>query len=171
MSVLNIESAGFQALEHRFNGPSLLIRRKGLLGFAEGHEDLRFRLPGLVLDHSSGQVAKFATDAVDTMQYLFFTMTEVSKDMLGADMFSGPGIFYPEVVADADMVLDGIVIEPLEPFVSDELTVGNEAFDAILTEQADEPLHDVYPLLVIGISPFGQQPEQDGERHMIISYA
>ena len=51
MSILNIEPTGFQTLEHRFNGPSFLIGRKGFLGFAEGHEDLRFGLPGLIHDY------------------------------------------------------------------------------------------------------------------------
>jgi|GEM_PF-6870714 len=38
------------------------------------------------------------------------------------------------------MVLDGIIVEPLEPFVTDELPVCDQAFDAVMTKQADEPV-------------------------------
>ena len=69
------------------------------------------------------------------------------------------------------MILDGVIVEPLEPFEPDELTVSDKAFDAAPAEQADEPLHDINPFLVIGVPPFGQQPEQDGERHVVVRYA
>ena len=69
------------------------------------------------------------------------------------------------------MILDGVIVEPLEPFESDELTVSDKAFDAAPAEQPDEPLHDINPFLVIGVPPFGQQPEQDGERHVVVRYA
>ena len=39
------------------------------------------------------------------------------------------------------MILDGVIVEPLEPFESDELTVSDKAFDAAPAEQPDEPLH------------------------------
>ena len=77
------------------------------------------------------------------------------------------GIFHPEVVADADMVLDSVVVEPLEPFVTDELAVCDQTFDAVASEQSDESLHDVDSFLAVGVPAFGQEPEQDGERHMI----
>ena len=69
------------------------------------------------------------------------------------------------------MILDGVIVEPLEPFESDELTVSDKAFDAAPAEQPDEPLHDINSLLAIGVPPFGQQPEQDGERHVVVRYA
>lgn len=171
MSIFNIEPTGFQALEHRFNGPSFLIGRKGFLGFAEGHEDLRFGLPGLILDHGSGQVAELATDTIDVVQNPFLPMFEVVEDVLSTYLLTGSRVFHPKVVTDADMVLDSVVVKPLEPFVFDELPVCYQAFDAIPTKQADESLHNVYPFFVIGVPAFGQQPKQDGERHMIVSYA
>lgn len=42
-------------------------------------------------------------------------------------------------------------------------------FDAISTELTVETLHDVKFLFVIGDSSFGQQPEQYGELHMVVS--
>jgi len=60
--------------------------------------------------------------------------------MLRPYLSSCSGVFYPEVVTDADMVLDGIIVEPLEPFVTDELPVCDQAFDAVMTKQADEPV-------------------------------
>ena len=82
-----------------------------------------------------------------------------------------PRGFHPEVVPDADMILDSVIVEPLEPFTSDELTVSDKAFDAAPAEQPDEPLHDINSLLVIGVPPFWQQAEQDGERHVVVRYA
>ena len=67
MCVLNIEPAGFQTFEHRFNGPLFLVIREGFLRAAEGNEDLRFVLPGLVFDDGTCQIAEFSTDAVDAV--------------------------------------------------------------------------------------------------------
>lgn len=171
MSVLDIESAGFQSFEHRFNGPSFLVSRQGILRSAEGNEDLRLKLAGLVFDYSARQVAEFTTDTVDAMQNAFFPMLEVGEDMLGADFLTCPWIFHPEVVTDADMVLDSVVIEPFEPFISDELTVCDQTFDTITTKQTNKPLHDIDSFRAVGVPSFGKKPEQYGERHMIIRYA
>ena len=171
MSVLNVEPAGFQTFEHRFNGPPFLVIREGFLRAAEGNEDLRFRLSGLVLDNGTGQIAEFSTDTIDTVQDAFLSMFEVCEDMLGPYLSVGSRVFHPEVVVDADMVLDSVVVEPFEPLITDKLTVRYQAFNTVTTEQADEPLHDIDSFLAIGVSPLGQQSEQDGERHMIVSYA
>ena len=98
-------------------------------------------------------------------------MFEIGEDVLSPYLSAGPGIFHPEIVTDADMVLDSVVIEPFEPFVSNELTVRNQTLDTVATKQTNEPLHDIDSFLAIGVSPLGQQSEQDGERHMIVSYA
>ena len=171
MRILNIEPAGSKTLEHRFNGPSFLASRKGFFRVAEGYEDLRFGSPGLVFNDGAGKIAEFATDTIDTVQDTLFPVFEIGKDMLRPYLFTCSGIFNPEVVTDADMVLDRVVVEPLEPFVTDELPVCDQAFDAVTTKQADEPLHDIDSLLAVGVPAFGQEPEQDWERHMIIRYA
>lgn len=171
MRILNIEPAGFQALEHRFNGPSFLVSRKSFFRAAEGYEDLRFGPSGLVLDNGAGQIAEFSADAVDTVQDTFFPVFEIGEDMLCPYLPSCSGIFHPEVVADADMVLDSTVVKPFEPFVTDELPVCDQAFDAVASKQSNEPLHDIDSLLIVGVPAFGQEPEQGWERHMIIRYA
>lgn len=164
MCVLNIEPAGFQTFEHRFNGLPFLVIREGFLRAAEGNEDLRFVLPGLVFDDGTCQIAEFSTDTVDAVQYTFFSVFEVCEDMLGPYLSTCSGIFHPEVVSDADVVLDSVVVNPFEPFVTDELTVCNQTFDAVTSEQSDEPLHDVDSLLEVGVPAFLQESEQDGER-------
>ena len=160
MRVLDIESAGFQALKHGLDSPSFLICREGFLRAAEGNEDLRFGLSGLVLDNGTGQIAEFSTDTIDTIQDAFLSMFEIGEDVLGPYISVGSWVFHPEVV-----------VEPFEPLITDKLTVRYQAFDTVTTEQADEPLHDIDSFLAIGVSPLGQQSEQDGERHMIVSYA
>lgn len=65
------------------------------------------------------------------------------------------------------MIQNSVIVKPLEPFISDELAVSDKAFDAAHAEQPDEPLHDINSLFVIGVPPFGRQPEQDGERHTL----
>ena len=171
MRILNIEPTGFQTFEHRFNGPSFLVSRESFLRVAEGYEDLRFRLPSLVFDDGTGQVAELSADTIDTVQDAFFPVFEIGEDMLRTYPSTCSGIFHPEVVADADMVLDSTVVKPFEPFVTDELPVCDQAFDAVTTKQADEPLHDIDSLPTVGVPAFRQEPEQDGERHMIIRYA
>lgn len=170
MCVLNIEPAGFQTFKHRFNGPPFLVIREGFLWAAEGNEDLRFVLPGLVFDDGTCQIVEFSTDTVDAVQDTFFSVFEVCEDMLGPYLSTCSGIFHPEVVSDADVVLDSVVVKPFEPLVTDELMVCNQTFDAVTSEQSDEPLHDVGSLLEVGVPAFGQESEQDGERHMIICY-
>lgn len=83
--------------------------------------------------------------------------------MLGPYLSTCSGIFPPppEVISDADVVLDSIVVKPFEPFVTDELTICNQTFDAVMSEQSDEPLHDVDSLLEVGVPAFGQESEQD----------
>ena len=171
MCVLDIESAGFQTFEHRFNGPPFLVIREGFLLAAKGNENLRFVLPGLVFDDGTCQIAEFSTDTVDAVQYTFFFVFEVCEDMLGPYLSTCSGIFHPEVASDADVVLDSAVVKPFEPFVTDGLTVCNQTFDAVTSEQLDGPLHDVDSLLEVGVPAFLQESEQDGERHMIIRYA
>ena len=82
MRILNIEPTGFQALEHRFNGPSFLVSREGFLRATEGNEDLWLRLSGLVLDDSTGQIAELSADPVDSVQDTLLPMFEIGKDML-----------------------------------------------------------------------------------------
>lgn len=60
------------------------------------------------------------------------------------------------------MILDSVIVEPLEPFVSDELTVSDKAFDAAPAEQADEPRHDINSLLVIGVPRSGSRLNRMG---------
>ena len=129
------------------------------------------RLSGLVLDNGTGQIAEFTTDTIDTVQDEFLSMFEIGEDVLGPYLSVGSWVFHPEVVADADMVLDSVFVEPFEPLITDKLTVRYQAFDTVTTEQADESLYDIDFFLAIGVSPLGQQSEQDGERHMIVSYA
>ena len=62
-------------------------------------------------------------------------MFEVVEDVQSTYLLTGSRVFHPKVVTDADMVLDSVVVKPLEPFVSDELPVCNQAFDAIPTKQ------------------------------------
>lgn len=171
MRILDIEPAGFQPLEHRFDGPSFLVSRERFLRTAEGYENLRFRLSGLVLEEGSGQVTELPANSVDAIQDAFLPVFEIGKDMLRSYLFTRSWIFHPEVVADADMVLNGVVVKPLEPFVTHELTVCDQTFDAVTTKQADETLHDIDSLLAVGVSSFRQEPEQDGKRHIIIRYA
>ncbi len=171
MRILNIEPTGFQTFEHRFNGPSFLVSRKGFFRVAEGYEDLRFGSPGLVFNDGAGKIEEFATDTIDKVQDTFFSVSEIGKDMLRPYLSTCSEILHPEVVTDADMVLDRVVVEPLEPFVTDELPVCDQAFDAVTTKQAYEPLHDIDSLLAVRVPAFGQEPEQDWERHMIIRYA
>ena len=171
MRILNIEPTGFPTLEHRFNGPSFLVCRKGFLRAAEGNEDLWLRFAGLVLDDGTGQIAEFSADPIDTVQDAFLSVFVISKDMLSPYLSTCSGILHPEVVSDADMVLNGVVVKPLELFVTDELSVCDQAFDAVAAKQADKPLYDSDSLLTVGVPAFWQEPEQDGKRHMILRYA
>ena len=50
-------------------------------------------------------------------------MFEISEDMLRTYLSTRSWIFNPEVITDADMVLDSTVVKPLEPFVTDELPI------------------------------------------------
>ena len=149
----------------------LLVGREGFLRAAEGNEDLWLGLAGLVLDDCTRQVAEFTTNTVDTMQDALLSVLEIGEDVLSPHLSSGSGVFHPEVVTYADMVLDGVVVKPLEPFVTDELAVCDQALDAVASEQSDEPLHDIDSLLAVGVRAFGQEPEEDWERHMITRYA
>ena len=116
MRVLDIELAGFQAFEHGLGSPFFLLGRECFFRSAERNEVLRLRLSGLVFDNVSGQIAEFTTDTVYTMQDAFFPVFEIGEDILSPYLSSSSGIFRPEVVKDADMVLYSVFVEPTEPF-------------------------------------------------------
>lgn len=108
MSALDIEPTGFQALGHRFNGLSFFVGRVGFFQASEGYGNLRFKFADLVLDYGAGQVVELFTETIDAMPDAFLSMLEISEDKLSRNLFSCPGISLPEVVTDADMVLDGV---------------------------------------------------------------
>lgn len=87
------------------------------------------------------------------VQDALFAMLEIIEDVPGTYLLAGSRVFHPEVVPNADMILDSVIVEPLEPFMSDELMVSDTAFDAAPAEQPDEPLQDINSLLVIGVPP------------------
>ena len=70
---------------------------------------------------------------------------------------------HPEVLADAYMVAYAVVVEPPYPVPADELAVGHEAVDGGLAEEPDVPLHQLYPLLCVGVALLREKPEQQRE--------
>ena len=171
MRTFYIEPAGFQTLEHCFNSPSLFIGEEGILRSAERDENLWLRYSRLILEQCSGKVAEFTADPIDSVKDPLFAMMEIGKDMLRTDLLPASRIFDPEIIPDTDMVLDSIVIEPSEPFFSDKLPVSDKTLDILPPEQANEPVHNVYPFLPVRVPSLGKKPEQNRERHMFIRYA
>ena len=168
MSVLYVEARGFHRPETRLDLPTFFIRRNSEFGLVEADEDLQLRNTVRVLDAASGQIDILSLDKEQLRIKLLLSDLEVVEQPPGTTWGGLLGILNPEVLPDTDVVADSHIVEEPDPFLSDELTVGNKGVDALIPEESYETQHDVPPFLPIGIAPFVKKFENQGERDAFV---
>ena len=163
VGVLDVESAGLHGFEAGFDLPAGLVGLDGLLGSVERQEDLEFRLAVAVLHPCGGEVAVLAVDEVDAVKMSGLSDLEVKERPESLEVAAVARLAHPEVLADAYVVAYAVVVEPCYPSLADELPVGDEAVDGGLAEELDVTLHQLYPLLGVGVASLREEPEQQRE--------
>ena len=96
---------------------------------------------------------------------------EVIEEPPCTNPLTGGRLDNPEVLPDTDVIPDASVAQPSDPFLSDELPVGHQAIDTVLSEKADEPLHDFLTFLPIGIAAFREKTENQRESNPLVCHA
>ena len=163
VGVLDVEAAGLQGFEARFDLPAHFIDVDGFLRLVEGEDYLEFGLAVAVLHPCGGEVAVLAVDEVDAVKMSRLSDLEVKERPESLEVAAVARLVHPEVLADAYVVAYAVVVEPSYPSLADELPVGDEAVDGGLAEELDVPLHQFYPLLGVGVAFLWEEPEQQRE--------
>ena len=168
MCVLDVEATGLQGFETRLNLPAGFIGLDGFLGSVERKEYLQFGLAVAVLHSCSREVAVLAVDEIDAVKALGLADSEVLESPKCLEVAAVARLVDPEVLPDAHVVADAVVVEPANPKASDELAVGHEAVDGGLPEEGDITFHQVDPLSGVGVPFLGKEPKQQREGDTLV---
>ena len=167
---LDIEPRGFHSSKSRLDLPAFLIGQNGFFGTVETSENLKFRHTIGVFDSATGKIDIFAFMKEEFVVEFLLPGSEVIEQPPCTDSLTGRGLVNPEVLPYAYIIPYASVVEPANPFLSDELAVGDKAVYAVLYEKADEAFHEFPLLLPIGIAPFRKKTENQWECNAFIGY-
>lgn len=171
MGVLDVEAGGFHGFEGRLDLPAFFIGHECILGTVEAYEDLQFGDSVGVLDPAPGKIDIFTLMKEEFMVKLLLSHPEVIEEPPCTYPLAGGRPHNPEVLPDTDVVPDVSVVQPSDPFLSDKLPVGDQAINAVLSEKANEPLHDFPAFLPIGIAPFRKKAENQRKGDTFVCHA
>lgn len=170
VGVLDVEAGGFHGTESRLDLPSFLIGRDSVFWPVEAYEDLQFRNPVGVLDSAPGKIDIFPLVKEELMVNFLLPDPEVIEEPPCTYSLTFGRLDNPEVLPDTDVIPDASAVQPSNPFLSDELPVSNQAIDAVLSEKADEPLHDLLTFFPIGIASFREKAENQWECDSLVCH-
>ena len=171
MCVLDVESGGFHGLESRLNLPAFLIGQDSAFGTVEAYENLQFRDTVGVFDSAAGKIDILAFVKKKLMEEFLLPDPEVIEEPPCTYPLTGGRPDNPEVLPYTDIIPDTSAVQPSYPFLTYELPVSHETIDTVRSKKEDEPLHDFLSLFPIGISPFGEQAENQRKGNPFVCYA
>ena len=171
MCVLDVESGGFHGLESRLDLPAFLIGHDCTFGTVEADEDLQFRDTVGVFYPTACKIDILPLVEKEFVVELFLSDLEVIEEPPCTYPIAGGRPHNPEVLPDTDVIPDASVVKPSDPFLSNELPVSHHAIDTVLSEKADETLHDFPAFLPIGIATFREQTENQREGNPLVCHA
>ena len=148
-----------------------LIGHDCIFGTVEAYEDLQFGDSVGVLDPAPGKIDIFTLMKEELIVKLLLSYPEVIEEPPCTYPLAGGRPDNPEVLPDTDVIPDASVVEPPDPFLSDELPVGHQAIDTVLSEKVDEPLHDFPAFLPIGIASFRKKAENQRKGNAFVCHA
>ena len=166
--ILDVEPGGFHGPEACLDLPTFFVRRNTEFRFVEADEDLQLSNTFGVLDAASCQIDVLTLHKEKLGIKLLLSDLEVVEQPPGTTRGGLPGILNPEVLSDTDVVADSHVVEEPDPFLADELAVGDKGVDALISEEPYETQHDVPSFLPVGIAPFVKKLENQGKRDALI---
>ena len=171
MGVLDVEAGGFHGLESRLDLPTFLIGHDSAFRTVEAYENLQFRNSVGILYPAPGKIDIFTFVKEDLIVEFLLSYPEVIEKPPCTYPLAGGRLHNPEVLPDTDVIPDASVVEPSDPFLSDKLPVGHQAIDTVLSEKANEPLHDFPAFLPIGIASFRKKAENQRKGNAFVCHA
>ena len=171
VGVLDIEAGGFHGLESRLDLPSFLIGQDSAFGMVEAYEDLQFRDPVGVLDAAACKIDILSLVKEKLVVEFLLSDLEIVEQPPRTDSLACGRLYNPEVLSDTDVISDASAVEPSNPFLSYELPVSDQTIDTVLSEKANEPLHDFLTFFPIGVASFREKTENQREGNPLIRYA
>ena len=168
--VFDVESGGFHGTECGLDFPSPFISGYSFFGTVVADENLKLRHTVGVLDAASGEVNVFPFVKEKLVIKFLLTYLQGIEEPPCTDSLSGGRLDKPEVLPDPDIIPYMVAIEPTDPFLADELPVGDKAVNAFGTEQPDEPFNDCLAFFPIGVSLFGQKAEHQRECNPLVCH-
>ena len=171
MGILDVEAGGFHGLEGSLDLPAFLIGQDSTFWTAETYENLQFGNPVGVLDPASGKIDIFTLVKEKLMVKFLLADPEVIEKPPCTYTLTGGRLDNPEVLPDTDVIPDAPAVQPSDPFLSYELSVSDQAVDTVLSEKADETLHDFLTFFPIGVASFGEKTENKRESNPLVCHA
>lgn len=171
VGVLDIEAGGFHGLEGSLDLPAFPICDDRLLGTVEAYEDLQFGDSVGVFYPTARKIDILSLVEKELIVKLLVSDLEVIEEPPCTYPLTGGRLDNPEVLPDTDVIPDASVVQPSDPFLSDELPVGHQTIDAVRSEKADEPLHDFLSFLPVGIATFGEKAENQRKGNPLVCHA
>lgn len=166
MGCLDVKATRLQGLEAGLYLPSLLVHPEGLLGIAEGHQDLKFRHFLIILDLGVGEVAWLTVDIVNATLVSALAEPQVIEEPPGFERLPVPADH--EVLPDPDMIMYVVCIKIIKPLASHELAVCHQMPDAVLAGDCPEAGNEFDSLSGVGVVPLVKHLEQYRKRHAFI---
>lgn len=171
VGVLDVESGGFHGLEGRLDLPAFFIGHDCILGTVEAYEDLQFRNSVGVFYTAPGKIDILTLVKEELIVKFLFSYPEVVEEPPCPYPLAGGRLYNPEVLPYTDVIPDASAVQPSDPFLPDELPVGDQTVDAVLSEKADEPLHDFLTFFPIGIASFWKKAENQRKGNSLVCHA
>ena len=171
VGVLDVESRRFHGTEYRFNLPALFIGCNSIFGSVETDKNLKFGYPVRVLDSTSGEIDILPFVQKELVVEFLLSDFEGVEEPPCPDSFPRGGLDNPNVLPDTDIVPDPVVVKPANPLLADKLSVGHKAVDAAMAKKSNEPLHDSFAFLPIGVASLVQKAEQQWKGNAFVGDA
>lgn len=159
VSVFDVESGTLQSSEHRPDLPASAVRFHSLVGSVKRDNYLKFRRSVSAFDTACGEVAGLSFDVVDARKAHPLADLQPLEHPVGLCAVSPAGVVNPEVLLDADVVADAVVVQPSDPLLPDKLAVSEQAVDTVRTEKVDITLQQGNPFKGVGVPALGQHGE------------
>lgn len=154
VGVLDVESGGLHGAKACLNLPALFVGCHGSFRMVIANQDLQFRHSIRVFQHGTCNIDIFPFKQKQLFVDTLLSEFESVKQMPCPDILGGFGIAQPEILLDSQVVTDTSVVEILDPFLTDKLSVGNERIDTLGAEQPYKSINQPCPLLPVGIAAF-----------------
>jgi hypothetical protein len=163
MTRLEVEAAGLQSGEKRFDLPSLGVQRQSMVGFGVGGDN---QIVALQFDADEGKPV--AIDPAALGKYVSLADMKVGEAAFGV---TGSAFGADErVVLDADVKGQASSFEVSKPACADELSVGNYGKDALFFHQLEKALDKDLPFLTVRVARLTQEVPDDGKGYAPIGY-